>query len=178
MKRALFIVCLWLTTMGMLAQGDPRALALQKVMLEGPIDSMRVMLTADGWTEWGGSDDGEDYYFRGTYYGIRAKLMVSVEPKTRLVSSAYVTIGPYSTAKMLERNSQYFLYKLKQEHGDLLQRDDAWVYMDEFGSIKLSVVDNGNGSSDIRILYYVGGPYYKDALTMGLHGPVQEKAAK
>ena len=67
MKRALFIVCLWLTTMGMLAQGDPRALALQKVMLEGPIDSMRVMLTADGWTEWGGSDDGEDYYFRGTY---------------------------------------------------------------------------------------------------------------
>ena len=174
MKRALFIVCLWLTTMGMLAQGDPRALALQKVMLEGPIDSMRVMLTADGWTEWGGSDDGEDYYFRGTYYGIRAKLMVSVEPKTRLVSSAYVTIGPYSTAKMLERNSQYFLYKLKQEHGDLLQRDDAWVYMDEFGSIKLSVVDNGNGSSDIRILYYVGGPYYKDALTMGLHGPVQE----
>ena len=46
--------------------------------------------------------------------------------------------------------------------------------MDEFGSIKLSVVDNGNGSSDIRILYYVGGPYYKDALTMGLHGPVQE----
>ena len=107
MKRALFIVCLWLTTMGMLAQGDPRALALQKVMLEGPIDSMRVMLTADGWTEWGGSDDGEDYYFRGTYYGIRAKLMVSVEPKTRLVSSAYVTIGPYSTAKMLERNSQY-----------------------------------------------------------------------
>ena len=174
MKKRIFIVCLWLFTLGVLAQDDPRGIALQKVMLEGPVDSVRAMLAADGWTEWGGSDDGEDYYFRGTYYGIRAKLMVSVAPKTRFVSSAYVTVGPYSTEKMLERNHQYFLYKLKQDHAELQKRDGAWVYMDDFGSVKLSVVDNGNGSKDIRVLYYVGGAYYKDALAMGLHGPVQE----
>lgn len=174
MKRILGIIALWLVTMCVLAQDDPRGIALQKVMLEGPIDSVRVALDASGWAEWGRSDDGEDYYFRGTYYGIRAKLMVTVEPKRHMVSSAYVTIGPYSTPKMLERNSQYFLYKLKQDHGDLVQRDGAWTYMDDFGSIKLSVVDNGNGSHDIRVLYFVGSAYFKDALTMGLHGPVQE----
>jgi hypothetical protein len=75
---------------------------------------------------------------------------------------------------MLKRNLQYFLYKLQQEHGEFVQRDGAWVYMDDFVSVKVSIVDNDNGSRDIRVFFLPMGAYYKDAITMGLHGSVQE----
>jgi hypothetical protein len=142
--------------------------------LEGLIDSVSVRLQTAEWQPWGQSEDGEDYYFRGKYYGIRAKLMVTIKPDSKLVTSAYVTIGPYSTQNMLERNLQYFQYKLAQEHGELTQHADAWVTIGDYGSIKVSIADNDNGSRDIRVLYYVDGAFYKDAVTMGLRGPVQE----
>lgn len=155
-------------------QTDPRSIHLMGIPVEGPIDSLRQALTTAEFAEWGQSDDGEDYYFRGNFYGIRAKLMVSVTPETRLVNSAYVTIGPYSTEQMLEKNRQYFLYKLEQDYGHFSQRDDTWYYIDDFGSIKFSVVDNDNGSRDIRILFLNTAPFYKDALCMGLRSGVQE----
>jgi hypothetical protein len=142
--------------------------------LEGPLDSVRLQLKTADWTEWGQSDDGEDYYFRGKFYGIRAKLLVSVAESSKLLTSAYVSVGPYSTEAMLKRNLQYFLYKLQQEHGEFVQRDGAWVYMDDFVSVKVSIVDNDNGSRDIRVFFLPMGAYYKDAITMGLHGSVQE----
>ena len=150
------------------------SLKLAGVSLEGPVDSVAKRLVAADWTPWGQSDDGEDYYFRGKYYGIRAKLMLSVKPETKMVTSGYVTVGPYSTEQMLERNLQYFQYKLKQEFGELTPHADAWVAMSDYGSVKLSVSDNGNGSRDIRVLYFVESAFYKDALMMGFHGPVQE----
>ena len=150
------------------------SLKLAGVSLEGPVDSVAKRLVAADWTPWGQSDDGEDYYFRGKYYGIRAKLMLSVKPETKMVTSGYVSVGPYSTEQMLERNLQYFQYKLKQEFGELTPHADAWVAMSDYGSVKLSVSDNGNGSRDIRVLYYVESAFYKDALMMGFHGPVQE----
>ena len=156
------------------AQTDPNSLSLMGTPLEGPIDSVTVRLQAAAWTPWGHSDDGEDYYFRGNYYGIRAKLMLTITPRSRLVASAYVTIGPYSTQKMLERNRQYFSYKLKQTLGEPTERDGALVFMNDYGSVKLSVVDNGNGSNDIHVLYVPDGAFYKDALSMGFRGLVQD----
>ena len=155
-------------------QTESRCPLLQGIPLEGPLDSVRTQLQAADWKEWGLSNDGEDYYFRGKFYGIRAKLLVSVNAANKLLTSAYVSVGPYSTKTMLERNMQYFLYQLKKHHGDFVERDGAWVYMDDFSSIKLSVVDNDNGSKDIRVLYLPMVAYYKDALCMGFHGPVQE----
>ena len=175
-KKTLLLSLIWLFVLAVSAQqkGDPRCLAFMGIPLEGPIDSLKPQLMEAGFAEWGGSDDGEDFYYRGKFYGIRAKLMVSVEPRTRFVSSAYITVGPYSTKSMLQKNFQYFLYKLQQEYGTFTQRDDAWYYMDDFGSVKMSEVDNDNGSRDIRVFYYPSSAFYKDALTMGLHGAVQE----
>ena len=163
-----------LVVLGAKAQSDPHSLCMMDVSLEGPVDSVAKRLAAADWQAWGNSEDNEDYYFRGKYYGIRAKLMLSTHPESRMVTSAYVTIGPYSTETMLQRNLNYFQYKLGKQYGALTQRDGAWVYIGDYGSIKLSVADNDNGSRDIRILYYVDGSFYKDAVSMGLKGAVQE----
>ena len=175
MKKILTLLGLLLTlAIHAQSQRDPRSIHMMGIPMEGPIDSLRQALATADFAEWGQSDDGEDYYFRGNFYGIRAKLMVSITPETRLVNSAYVTIGPYSTEQMLEKNRQYFIYKLEQDYGHFDQRDDTWYYIDDFGSIKLSVVDNDNGSRDIRILFLNTAPFYKDALCMGLRSGVQE----
>ena len=176
MKKIVLIQVLLMVTMVLRAQSgtDPRSLLFMGIPLEGSIDSLNTQLTETGFAEWGRSDDGEDFYYRGKFYGIRAKLLVSISTTTRFVESAYVTIGPYGTKSMFEKNFQYFLYKLQQDYGEFTKRDDAWYYMDDFGSVKLSVVTNDNGSRDIRVFYYPSSPFYKDALVMGLHGPVQE----
>ena len=176
MKKISFIIILQMLCLLVCAEpkGDPRSISLMGIPVEGPIDSLRLSLAAAQFAEWGQSDDGEDFYFRGNFYGFRSKLMVSVAPETKMVTSAYVTIGPYSTQKMLDKNLQYFLYKLQKDHGNFSQRDDSWFYIDDFGSIKLSIVDNENGSRDIRVLYLPSVAYYKDALSMGLRGDIQE----
>ena len=176
MKKISFIIILQMLCLMVCGQpkGDPRSISLMGIPIEGPIDSLRQSLLAAQFAEWGQSDDGEDFYFRGNFYGFRSKLMVSVAPETKMVTSAYVTIGPYSTQKMLDKNLQYFLYKLQKDHGNFSQRDDSWFYIDDFGSIKLSIVDNENGSRDIRVLYLPSVAYYKDALSMGLRGDIQE----
>ena len=174
MKRCIAVISFLLVACGAWSQTETRSILLQGMPLEGPLDSVRLQLKTADWTEWGQSDDGEDYYFRGKFYGIRAKLQVSVAESSKLLTSAYVAVGPYSTEAMLKRNLQYFLYKLQQEHGEFVQRDGAWVYMDDFVSVKVSIVDNDNGSRDIRVFFLPMGAYYKDAITMGLHGSVQE----
>ena len=176
MKRLSFIIILQTLVLLVCAlpKGDPRSISLMDIPIEGPLDTLRQSLLAARFAEWGQSEDGEDFYFRGNFYGFRSKLMVSVAPESKMVTSAYVTIGPYSTQKMLDKNLQYFLYKLQKDHGTFSQRDDSWFYIDDFGSIKLSVVDNDNGSRDIRVLYLPSVAYYKDALSMGLRGDIQE----
>ena len=164
---------LWLT-LCLHAQGDPHSLRLMGTAIEGSVDSVRQQLVANGFKEWGQSDDGEDLYFRGNFYGIRAKLILSHSVETRLVTSAYVSIGPYSTEAMLTKNIQYFLYKLQKEHGEFSQRDDTYFFLDDFGSIKLSIANNDNGSRDIRVFYFPNTAFYKDAVCLGFHGPVQE----
>ena len=153
---------------------DPRSAHLMGIPMEGPLDSVRLSLKAHEFAEWGQSDDGEDYYFRGNFYGFRAKVIVSTAIETKFVNSVYVTIGPYSTQKMLEKNLQYFLYKMQKDYGPFNQRNGSWFYMDDFSSVKLSVNDNENGSREIGILILPTAPYYKDALSMGLRSNVQE----
>lgn len=177
MLRLLVIQLLMTVTTVLCAQsavGDPRCLNFMGIPLEGSVDSLSQRLVEAGFTEWGGSDDGEDFYYRGKFYGIRAKLLVSISPTTRRVTSAFITVGHYGTKTMLEKNFQYFLYKLQKDYGEFVRRDDAWVYMDDYGSVKISEVTNDDGSRDIRVFYYPTVAFYKDALTMGLHGPVQE----
>ena len=176
MKKAwslLILLMLAATASGQPAT-DPRSVRMMGIPIEGPLDSLRQALQAAEFNEWGQSDDGEDYYFRGNFYGFRAKLMVSVAPETKYVRSAYVTVGPYGTQKMLEKNMQYFLYKMQQDHGRFTQRDESWFYMDDFGSIKLSVSDTDTGARELRILFLPTSAYYKDALSMGLREDVQE----
>lgn len=176
MKKAwslLILLMLAVTASGQPAT-DPRSVRMMGIPIEGPLDSLRQALQAAEFNEWGQSDDGEDYYFRGNFYGFRAKLMVSVAPETKYVRSAYVTVGPYGTQKMLEKNMQYFLYKMQQDHGRFTQRDESWFYMDDFGSIKLSVSDTDTGARELRILFLPTSAYYKDALSMGLREDVQE----
>lgn len=153
---------------------DSRCARMAGIAVEGHIDSLRRQLNDAGFADWGNSDDGEDYYFRGAYYGIRSKLMVTLRPLTKLVSQAYVTVGPYRTGKMLQRNFAYFKYKIEQEVGELYEHDGAYYYMDDYGSIKLSVGSEPDGSKEIRVLYLTTAPFYKDALSRGLHGDVQE----
>ena len=176
MKKLLLVQLLLMFTTVLSAQPvtDPRSLRFMGIPLEGSIDSLNTSLVDAGFAEWGRSDDGEDFYYRGKFYGIRAKLLVSISTKTRFVESAYVTIGPYGTKLLLEKNFQYFLYKLQQDYGEFTKRDDAWYYMDDFGSVKMSEVANENGSHDIRVFYYPTSAFYKDTYAMGLHGPVQE----
>ncbi len=176
MKKAwslLILLMLAVTASGQPAT-DPRSVRMMGIPIEGPLDSLRQALQAAEFNEWGQSDDGEDYYFRGNFYGFRAKLMVSVAPETKYVRSAYVTVGPYGTQKMLEKNMQYFLYKMQQDHGRFTQRDESWFYMDDFGSIKLSISDTDTGARELRILFLPTSAYYKDALSMGLREDVQE----
>ena len=174
MKRYILLTAFFLEVLYLHAANDPRCLSLMGMAFEGPVDSVRQQLTANGFSEWGQSDDGEDIYFRGNFYGIRAKLLVSKNSETNLVTSAYVTIGPYGTEAMLTKNIQYFLYKLQKDHGEYTQRDDSYFFMDNFGSVKLAIAHNFNGSREIRITYLPDAPYYKDALCMGLRGDVQE----
>ncbi len=175
MRLFLAIFCILTSAAAGLARGiDTRCISMGGISIEGPIDSLRPLLKDAGFQEWGASDDGEDYFFRGSYYGIRAKLMVSVKPLTDCVEQAYITIGPYSTSRMLERNFQYFKYKIEQEYGTLTERDGAYFYIDDYGSVKLSVSANEKGSKDITVLYYTTAAFFKDAVSRGIKGDVQE----
>lgn len=174
MKRITTLTLCLVTALVLMAQGDPRSISMTGIPVEGVIDSMDVRLRAAGLTQWGSSEDGEDFYYRGKFYGIRAKFTVSLSPTTRLVRSASVSIGPYRTKGMIGRNFSYFLHKLQQEHGEMTQRGDSYYIMTDYGSVRLSQVDNGDGSTDIRVFYFASGAFYKDAYLMGLHGNVQE----
>ena len=77
MKKAwslLILLMLAVTASGQPAT-DPRSVRMMGIPIEGPLDSLRQALQAAEFNEWGQSDDGEDYYFRGNFYGFRAKLM-------------------------------------------------------------------------------------------------------
>lgn len=173
-RKLFFLLVFSLPFVEVQAQGDTRCMDFMGIPLEGPIDSFVVALKEKGFTEWGGSADQEDLYFRGNYYGIRAKVMVNVQLTTRLVQSVYVTIGPYRTKDMLSRNHTYFLNKLEKEYGEYVSRGNAEYFFGTYGDIKVSEAPNNNGTTDLNFFYMPSAPYYKDAVMLGLKGHVQE----
>ena len=175
MAKKILILCLLL--MGITsaqAQKDTRCMDFMGIPLEGPVDSFIVALKEKGFTEWGNSEDGEDLYFRGDYYGIRAKVMVNILLPNRFVQSVYVTVGPYRTKALLSRNHSYFLNKLETEYGKYITRGGAEYFFGDYGDIKVSETENDGGSTDLNFFYMPSTPYYKDALLFGLKGHVQE----
>ncbi|MBR1545846.1 MAG: hypothetical protein IJ633_03475 [Prevotella sp.] len=175
MTKMLLTLCLILVGISdTYAQRDTRCMDFMGIPLEGPVDSFVVALKEKGFTEWGNSDDLEDLYFRGNYYGIRAKVMVSVQLTTRFVQSVYVTIGPYRTKEMLSRNHTYFLNKLEKEYGAFVTRGGADYFFGTYGDIKVSRTQNNSGTTDLNFFYMPSTPYYKDAILLGLKGHVQE----
>ena len=59
-----FLLC---CATAMAQRSDPRSLHMLGMALEGPVDSIRQQLAAGDFAEWGGSEDGEDLYFRGKF---------------------------------------------------------------------------------------------------------------
>ena len=176
MKKTILLILLWVATCTLtaMAQTDPRCVSFLGIPLEGRADTIVSLLKQKGFAAWGESDDGEALHFRGNYYGIRSKLMIDTDPKTGFVSSAYVTIGPYSTKEFFARNYTYILLQLKRDHGDFIDRQGAYYHLDDYGTIKLSEQINENGSHDIKVFYLPTTPFYKDATHLGLKGNVME----
>lgn len=153
---------------------DTHSLLLQGIPLQGQADSLAVALQAAGFAPWGEAEDGSVMHFRGNFYGIRCKLMVSVDEETGLVSSAYVTNGPYATRELYDRNMRYFLLKLQQDYGEFSVRNAAYYKVTDYGVIKLSDEITETGSREIKMFFMPTTPFYKDAITMGLRGHVME----
>ncbi len=177
MKKYILLILLMLVEWtGVEAQTrrDTRCMDFMGIPLEGPVDSFIVALKEKGFTEWGNSDDGEDLYFRGDYYGIRAKVMVNIQLTTRFVQSIYVTIGPYRGKELLSRNHTYFLNKLEKDYGTYSSRGGAEYFFGTYGDIKVSETKNDNGTVDLNFFYMPSTPFYKDIVIFGLKGHVQE----
>jgi len=155
---------------------DARCLDLMGVPLEGP-DSVFIPALESIGFERVVSDDDEpgNYYFRGSYYGIKADLVVTTDEHTRLLSTALISSGPYRTFQLFDRNNRYFLLKLQRQYGNFTAKGDGSLHtMINLGYIKISNTLHEDKSRTIKVLYLNTTPYYKDAANMGLKGFVQE----
>ncbi len=174
-RYCIITLMVWLSLASGKAQTtDVRCLDFMGVPIEGAVDSFLVRIQEKNFTPWGDSGDGEDYYFRGNFYGIRAKLMVSADKDTKRVESMYFTVGPYRTKEMMNRNTAYFLRKLSQDYGNYTTRNGSYYFFNDYGNVKVSITKNNDGASDINIFFQPTTPFYKDAVLLGLKGNVQE----
>lgn len=172
MKQLLFFL-LFLLSCSAGAQ-DTRCLHILGIPMEGPVDSVTSKLRQQGFTDWGTSSDETEQHFRGSYYGIRCKLIVSCDAKTRFVTSAYITVGPYGSKTLFNRNFIYYKNKLTEEYGEMSERNGAWYYVGDYGLVKLSDIENETGSHDIKVFLFCTAPYFKDIYNLGLRGNVME----
>lgn len=175
-REMILVIVLWLMMLPLGAQTttDIRCLDYMGIPIEGAVDTFAVKLQAQGYTPWGDSGDGEDYYYRGTFFGIRAKLMVSASSDTKRVESVYVTVGPYRTREMLSRNVGYFLRKLTERYGDYAERNGAYYFFCDYGNVKVSVEKIEGGASEVRVFFQPTTPFFKDTWLLALRGNVQE----
>ena len=155
---------------------DKKCMTLMNVPLEGADSVFVPALESAGFQQIKGDADEPDvYYFMGDFYGIRSKLMVTVDEKTKLLSDVTVTCGPYRTRELFDRNQKYLLLKLQREWGNFQAKGDGSLHtMTDYGYIRQSVVFDEEGRRSIRYFYLNMAPYYKDAANMGLKGFVQE----
>lgn len=146
------------------------------VPLEGADTVFIPALQSAGFQQVQSPDDAPDtYYFTGNFYGIKSRLAVSVDEKTKLLSDVTVTCGPYRTRELYDRNQKYLLLKLQREWGNFKAKGDGSLHtMTDYGYIRQSVSLNADGTHSIQYFYMNMAPYYKDAANMALKGFVQE----
>ena len=176
-KIGLLLTLLALTIVGRCqVVSDTRCMTLMDVPLEGTDSVFVPALKAAGFQQVKEDDDDPDtYYFTGDFYGLKSKLMVTVNEKTKLLADVTVTCGPYRLREMFERNQKYFLQKLQREWGNFKAKGDGSLHtMTDYGYIRQSTILHDDGSHSIQYFYMNMAPYYKDAACMGLKGFVQE----
>ena len=155
---------------------DSRCIDIMGVPLEGPDSVFVPAIESIGFERVISEDDEPNtYYFRGDYYGIKANLVIEADEKTKLLSTALVTSGPYRTFALFDRNNRYFLLKLQRQYGNFEAKGDGSLHtMTNVGYIKISNTLHDDKSRTIKVFYLNTTPYYKDAVNMGLKGAVQE----
>lgn len=179
MTRFIIALLLWLCgPLPMPAQvfTDPHSLSLMDCPLEGPDSVFLPNLKGIGFEPMT-VEDGEPgtYYFHGSYYGLKARLVVSTSTDTRLLSTALVSLGPYSTYALFDKNQKYLLRKIQQDHGNLYAKGDGSLHkLTTKGYVRFSNTIDADKSRNIQVLYLTQGHYFKDALNMGLFGNVRE----
>ena len=146
------------------------------VPLEGPDSVFVPAIESIGFERVISEDDEPNtYYFHGDYYGIKSNLVIETDDKTKLLSTALVTSGPYRTYALYDRNNRYFLLKLQRQYGNFEAKGDGSLHtMTNLGYIKISNTLHDDKSRTIKVFYLNTTPYYKDAINMGLKGFVQE----
>ena len=180
-KKSGFILTfmlLWAMTVWSEDFTDAKCISVMGVPLEGPDTVFIPALTEAGLVQTHPVDAEPDtYYFAGDFYGIKSNLMVNVDEKTKLLSSALFTCGPYRTRELYDRNQKYLLGKLQREWGNFKAKGDgagSLYLLNDYGYIQQSTPLHEDGSHSIRYFYLNSTPYYKDAANMGLKGQVQE----
>lgn len=179
MNRIALLVVSFLMSLMVCAQAiyDPKCITLMDAPLEGTDSAFVPALKSVGFVPVENDDEEEGtYHFKGDFYGIKdARLEVTVNDKTKLLSEATVTCGPYRTRELYERNQKYLLGKLQREWGNFKAKGDGSLYiLTEYGYIRQSVTLHENGAHSISYYYLNMAPYYKDVSNMGLKGFVQE----
>ena len=146
------------------------------VPLEGPDSVFLPALESVGFVQVQPEEPEPDtYYLEGDFYGIKSSVMVTVNDKTKLLSDAVVTCGPYRTRDLYDRNQKYLIGRLQREWGNFKAKGDGSLYMlNNYGYIRQSTGLDEEGRHAIRYYYLNTSPYYKDASNMGLKGLVQE----
>lgn len=155
---------------------DAKCISIMSVPLEGPDSVFIPALVEAGFVQTFPEEaDADTYYFTGDFYGIKSNLLVNVDERTKLLTSAFVTCGPYRTRELYDRNKKYLLGKLQREWGNFSAKGDGSLYLlNDWGYIQESQILHENGANSIRYFYLNSSPYYKDAANLGLKGLVQE----
>ena len=155
---------------------DPKSISIMGVPLEGPDSVFIPALDSAGLKQVHPEEPEPDtYYFEGDFYGIKSTMMVTVNEKTKLLSDAVVTCGPYRTRDLYDRNQKYLLGRLQREWGNFKAKGDGSLYMlNNYGYIRQSTGLDEEGRHAIRYYYLNSSPYFKDVSNMGMKGFVQE----
>ena len=176
--RKLFVALSLIISAGAWSQtlADPKSISIMGVPLEGP-DSVFIPALDSAGVKQVHPEEPEPYtyYFEGDFYGIKSTMMITVNEKTKLLSDAVVTCGPYRTRDLYDRNQKYLLGRLQREWGNFKAKGDGSLYMlNSYGYIRQSTGLDEEGRHAIRYYYLNSSPYYKDVSNMGLKGFVQE----
>ena len=176
--RRLFAVFLWGISAGVWSQtpADPKSISMMGIPLEGPDSVFLMAFEGAGFVQVQPEEpDPDTYYLEGDFYGIKSSVMITVNEKTKMLSDAVVTCGPYRTRDLFDRNQKYLLGRLQREWGNFKAKGDGSLYMlNSYGYIRQSAGLDEQGRHSIRYYYLNTAPYFKDVSNMGMKGLVQE----